>query len=163
MANFRDILNYYRPYWAIAIFSIAAGSIFEIVELLVPYAIGQILNVLSGQTVDSVVLWVIALVADLTHLPQNRFLSLAVLVGLVFLVTVVRAPIQIWMSWWFHWDIALRTRRDQAQKAIEKILTLPLEFYDENNPGRIAGRVARGLENHTWTYPEIAGQLLPKL
>jgi len=38
-----------------------------------------------------------------------------------------------------------------------------LEFYDENNPGRIAGRVARGLANHTWTYPEIAGQLIPKL
>lgn len=76
---------------------------------------------------------------------------------------LVRAPLQVWLSWWFHWDIALRSRRDQTQKAIEKILTLPLEFYDENNPGRIAGRVARGLENHTWTYPEIAGQLIPKV
>jgi ATP-binding cassette subfamily B protein len=162
MANFRDILNYYRPYWAIAVFSIAAASIFEIIDLVVPYAIGQILNVLSRQPVDQVVLWTIGGIAKLTNLPQNQ-LSLPVLVGLVFLVTVVRAPIQIWLSWWFHWDIALRSRRDQAQKAIEKILTLPLEFYDENNPGRIAGRVARGLENHTWTYPEIAGQLIPKL
>jgi ATP-binding cassette subfamily B protein len=57
----------------------------------------------------------------------------------------------------------LRSRRDQTQKALEKILTLPLEFYDENNPGRIAGRVARGVTNHTWTYPEIAGQFIPKL
>jgi ATP-binding cassette, subfamily B, bacterial len=39
---------------------------------------------------------------------------------------------------------------------------LPIEFYDENNAGRIAGRVARGLSNHTWTYPEIAGQMIPK-
>lgn len=163
MAKFQDILNYYRPYWAIAVFSIAAASIFEIIDLVVPYAIGQILNVLSRQPVDEVVLRAISGIANLTNLPQNQFLSLTVLVGLVFLVTVVRAPIQIWLSWWFHWDIALRSRRDQAQKAIEKILTLPLEFYDENNPGRIAGRVARGLENHTWTYPEIAGQLIPKL
>ncbi|MBW4637413.1 MAG: ABC transporter ATP-binding protein/permease [Gloeocapsa sp. UFS-A4-WI-NPMV-4B04] len=163
MAKFRDILNYYRPYRSFAIFSIAAASFFEIVDLLVPYTIGQILNVLSGQPIDKVVQGAIALVANLTDLPQNQFLSLAVLVGLVFLVTVVRAPIEIWSTWWFHWSIALRSRRDQAQNAIAKILTLPLEFYDENNPGRIAGRVARGLENHTWTYPEIAGQLIPKL
>lgn len=163
MAKFRDILNYYRPYRSLAIFSIAAASFFEIVDLLVPYAIGQILNVLSGQPIDKVVQSAIAFVANLTHLPRNQFLSLAVLVGLVFLVTVVRAPIELWSTWWFHWSIALRSRRDQAQNAIAKILTLPLEFYDENNPGRIAGRVARGLENHTWTYPEIAGQLIPKL
>ena len=163
MANFRSILNYYRPYWASALFSIAAASVFEIIDLGVPYAIGQMLNVLSGQPVDSVVRKAITVVAKLTQLPQNQFLSLGVLLGLIALVTVVRAPIQIWSSWWFHWDIALRSRRDQSQKAIEKILTLPLEFYDENNPGRIAGRVARGLENHTWTYPEVAGQLIPKL
>jgi len=39
-----------------------------------------------------------------------------------------------------------------SQKAIEKILTLPLEFYDENNPGRIADELL-GFENHTWTLP----------
>jgi ATP-binding cassette subfamily B protein len=163
MAKFRDILNYYRPYQSLAIFSIAAASFFEIVDLLVPYAIGQILNVLSGQPIDKVVQSAIALVANLTDLPQNKFLSLAVLLGLIFVVTVIRAPIQVWSSWWFHWYIALRSRSQQFQKSLEKILTLPLEFYDENNPGRIAGRVAKGLENHTWIYPEIAGQLIPKL
>ena len=163
MAKFRDILNYYRPYRSLAIFSIAAASFFEIVDLLVPYAIGQILNVLSGQPIDKVVQSAIALVANLTDLPQNKFLSLAVLLGLIFVVTVIRAPIQVWSSWWFHWYIALLSRSEQFQKSLEKILTLPLEFYDENNPGRIAGRVAKGLENHTWIYPEIAGQLIPKL
>jgi len=39
MAKFSDILNYYRPYWAIAIFSIAAASIAEIIDLVLPYAI----------------------------------------------------------------------------------------------------------------------------
>lgn len=163
MAKFRDILNYYRPYWAIAVCSIATASIFENIDLLVPYAIGQILNVLSGQPVDGLVQSAIAAVAELTHTPENKLLSLAVLMGLIFLVTVVRAPIEVWLSSWFHWYIALRTRRDHSRKTLEKILTLPLEFYDENNPGRIAGRVARGLENHTWAYPEIAGQMIPKL
>lgn len=163
MAKFRDILNYYRRYRAIAIFSIAASSIFEIVDLVVPYAIGQILNVLSNQPLDQPVQGAIAAVAQITQAPQTPSLSLAVLMGLVFLVTVVRAPLQVWLGGWFHWYIALRTRRDYAHKTLEKILTLPLEFYDENNPGRIAGRIARGLENHTWTYPEVAGQLIPKL
>ncbi|HEY9610044.1 ABC transporter ATP-binding protein [Allocoleopsis sp.] len=163
MAKFWDILNYYRPYWGISIFSITAASIFEIVDLVVPYVIGQILNVLSGQRLDKPVQGLVESVAAVTQNRTDSLFSLAVLLGLIFLVTVVRAPLQVWLSNWFHWAIALRARRDHTQKALEKILTLPLEFYDENNPGRIAGRVARGVANHTWTYPEIAGQLIPKL
>lgn len=163
MATYKDILRYYRPYWAIAILSIAAASLFEIIDLVVPYTIGQILNVLSNQPLDGLLQSPIELISSVTNLPPNRFLSLGVLLGIIFLVTVVRAPIEPWISSWFHWDIALRSRRDNSEKALEKILTLPLEFYDENNPGRIAGKVARGVANHTWTYPEIAGQLIPKL
>ncbi len=163
MAKFRDLLNYYRPYQTVAILSIAAASIFEIIDLVVPYVMGQILNVLSGQPLDRPIQNAIALTGEITNAPPNRLLSLAVLLSLIFLVTVVRAPIQPWVSGWFHWDIALRSRRDQSQKALEKILTLPLEFYEENNPGRIAGRIGKGISNHTWTYPEIAGQLIPKL
>ncbi|MBV9388947.1 MAG: ABC transporter ATP-binding protein [Chroococcidiopsidaceae cyanobacterium CP_BM_ER_R8_30] len=163
MAKFRDILNYYRPYREAAVFSITASSIFEIIDLITPYAIGQILNVLSGQPLDPLMRNLVAAVAGLTHAPQNQLMSLAVLLGIIFLVNVARAPIQPWVSWWFHWDIALRSRRDYSQKALEQILTLPLEFYDENNPGRIAGRIGKGISNHTWTYPEIAGQLIPKL
>ncbi len=163
MATFRDILGYYQKYRGVAVFSIAATSLFEILDLFVPYAIGQILNVLSGQALDR---WLQDLVAGVTQFvpwATERGLSLAVLLGLIFTITVVRAPMQPWLSSWFHWDISLRARRDYAQKVLEKILTLPLEFYDEHNPGRIAGRIAKGIENHTWTYPEIAGQLIPKL
>ncbi|MEO0968420.1 MAG: ABC transporter ATP-binding protein, partial [Cyanobacteria bacterium J06639_18] len=106
---------------------------------------------------------IITAIASSINYPVNKTVSFGVLLGLIFLVTVVRAPTQPWLSGWFHWDIALRARRDQNKKAIEKILTLPLEFYDENNPGRISARVAKGITNHTWTYPEIAGQLIPKL
>jgi len=163
MAKFRDLIKYYQRYRAIAIFSIAAASIFEIIDLVVPYAIGQILNVLSGQNLDRPIQTAIAQIANLTQLPENKILSLEVLMSLIFLVTVVRSPIEVWSTWWFHWDIALRTRRDHFQETMEKILTLPLAFYDENNPGRISGKIAKGLENYTWTYPEIAGQFIPKL
>ncbi len=163
MAKFRDILKYYDRYRALVIFSVTAASVFEIIDLVVPYATGQILNVLSGQPLDRPIENAIAAISNLTQLPQNRLLSLGVLMSVIFLVTVARAPIQIWSTWWFHWDIALRTRRDNFKNTVKKILTLPLEFYDENNPGRIAGKISRGLENHTWAYPEIAGQLIPKL
>ncbi|MCA1991010.1 MAG: ABC transporter ATP-binding protein/permease, partial [Coleofasciculus sp. S288] len=163
MATFRDILNYYRSYRGISLFSIAAASIFEIVDLVVPYVIGQLLNLLSGQALDRPIQNLVISVANLTHSRADRILSLSVLLGIIFLATVAKAPLQVWLSAWYHWAIALRARRDHSHKAIEKILTLPLEFYDENNPGRIAGRVARGIANHTWTYPEIAGQLIPKL
>lgn len=163
MAKLKDIVNYFRDDWNLSLFSIAASSIYEIVDLVVPYAIGQILNVLSNQPLDKPLEGAIAIVSQLTNYPVSKPLSLGVLLGLVFLVTVVRAPTQPWLTSWFHWDIALRARRDNSKLAIEKILTLPIEFYDVNNPGRIAGRLGRGISNHTWTYPEIGGQLIPKL
>jgi ATP-binding cassette subfamily B protein len=163
MAKFKDVINYFRPYWKLSIFSIAITSIYEILDLIVPYAIGQILNTLSGQPLDKPLQGAIANLANLFNSPVNKLFSLGVLLGLIFVVTVVRAPTQPWLTSWFHWDIALRSRRDQSETAIAKILTLPIEFYDENNPGRISARVAKGIANHTWTYPEVAGQFIPKL
>ncbi|HEY9894814.1 MAG TPA: ABC transporter ATP-binding protein [Candidatus Sericytochromatia bacterium] len=162
MAKFQDIVRYYHRYWRISVFSIAMMSAFEVIDLFGPYAIGQILNVLSNQALDPPVQNLIAGVARVTGQPQGQMLSLLVLLTLIGIVSVGRAPIQPWLGSWFQWDTAFRARRDYSQKALEKVLTLPLEFYDENNPGRIAARVAKGLANHTWTYPEITGQLLPK-
>lgn len=163
MAKLKDIIRFYRRYWRVAVFSVAMMSAFEIIDLFVPYAIGQILNVLSNQPLDAPMQAVIGSVANLTGQPPSNNLSLIVLLLLVGIVSVGRAPLQPWLGPWFAWDTAFRARRDYAQKALEKVLTLPLEFYDENNPGRIAARVAKGLSNHTWTYPEVTGQLLPKL
>ncbi|MBD2037616.1 ABC transporter ATP-binding protein [Leptolyngbya sp. FACHB-321] len=162
MAKFQDIVRYYHRYWRISVFSIAMMSAFEVIDLFGPYAIGQILNVLSNQALDQPVQALIASVARATGQPQSQTLSLLVLLALIGIVSVGRAPLQPWLGSWFQWDTAFRARRDHSQKALEKVLTLPLEFYDENNPGRIAARVAKGLANHTWTYPEITGQLLPK-
>jgi ATP-binding cassette subfamily B protein len=161
-ANFWDIVLYFRRYRKMAIWSIAGSSLFEIIDLTVPYAVGQILNVLSGRSPDREINSLIVATAAIFGQPVNQTSSLIVLSGLIFVVTVLRAPIQVWIANNFHWEIALKTRRDQTQKAIAKILTLPVEFYDENNAGRIAGRIARGLANHMWSYPEIAGQLIPK-
>jgi ATP-binding cassette, subfamily B, bacterial len=163
VASYRDIIGYFRGYGTIAAISIAASSLFEVVDLTVPYAIGQILNVLSKQPLDAPLVALISAVTTSFNLPASTDLSLVLLLAIVFIVSVVRAPIQPWIGSWFHWAIPLRARRDRADLTLQKILTLPLSFYDENNPGRIAGRVARGLTNHTWTYPEIAGQLIPKL
>ena len=163
MSSWRDIVGYFSKYKAIAILSIAASSLFEIIDLIVPYSIGQILNVLSNQPLDKPLTGLISLVQNLGNFPPGKWLSLGVLLGIIFIVTVVRSPIQPWIGVWHHWAIALQARRDNFNKVVGKILTLPLGYYDENNPGRIAGRIARGIENHTWTYPEISGQLIPKL
>jgi len=163
MAKFADVIRYYKNYRAIAIFSIVASSIFELLDLVVPYAIGQLLNLLSDQPVDRLAQGLAGGLAGLAGVAVTRSLILSLLLGMIFLVTVVRAPIEPWLGVWFHWDVALRSRRDHSVEVVKKLLSLPLGFYDEHNPGRIAGRVARGLSNHTWTYPEIAGQLFPKL
>ncbi len=161
-ANFWDIVRYFKRYRTVAIWSIAGSSLFELIDLTVPYAVGQILNVLSGRSLDREVDSFITATAAIFGQSVDQASSLIILSASIFVVTVLRAPIQVWIANNFHWEIAIKTRRDQSQKAIAKILTLPIEFYDENNPGRIAGRVARGLANHLWSYPEIAGQLIPK-
>lgn len=163
MARFQNIIGYYRHYWLITLFSVIAMSLFEIIDLFVPYAIGQILNILSGQPLDALLGTVVTGFASLVGQPVTRSFTLIVLLGMICLTSVGRAPIQPWLGPWFNWDTAFRARRDHARRALEKVLTLPLEFYDENNPGRVAARVAKGLSNHTWTYPEVTGQFFPKL
>ena len=44
MANLRDLLHYYRAYWSLSLFSISTSSLFEVIDLAVPYSIGQLLN-----------------------------------------------------------------------------------------------------------------------
>jgi ATP-binding cassette, subfamily B, bacterial len=163
MASYRNIIGYFRGYGKIAALSIAAASLFEVLDLVVPYTIGQILNVLSKQPLDAPVVILTKAIATAFNLPLSNNLVLVLLLGIIFIISVVRAPIQPWIGSWFHWAIPLRARRDHADRVLQKILSLPLAFYDENNPGRIAGRIARGLSNHTWSYPEIAGQFIPKL
>ncbi|MEZ2233740.1 MULTISPECIES: ABC transporter ATP-binding protein [unclassified Microcoleus] len=163
MASFRDILKYYSHYWKISVLSIGASSLLALADLLVPYAIGQTLNVLSGKPTDNVTQKLISAIASVTQQPVNQTLSLAVLLGLIFVVSVVKSPIEPWVGNWFHWVIPLTARRDQMRNAIGKILTLPLEFYDENNAGRISSRIAKGVANYTWTYPEIAGEFIPEV
>lgn len=162
-ANFWDIVRYFKRYRNTAIWSITGSSLFEIIDLAVPYTIGQILNVLSGRSLDPEINSLVMAMANTFGQTSSQTNTLIILASLIFVVTVLRAPIQVWIANNFHWEIALKSRRDQTQKAIAKILTLPIEFYDENNAGRIAGRVARGLANHMWSYPEIAGQLIPKV
>ncbi|MEB3339708.1 ABC transporter ATP-binding protein [Okeania sp.] len=163
MATFRDIIKYYQAYLPLSIFTITASSVLELTDLIVPYAIGQILNVLSGRSTDWPMEKLIGTISNLTGLPTNQQLSLSVPLGLIFLVTITKGPSIAWLGHWYHWFVPLKARRDHSQKAVQKILTLPLEFYDENNPGRIANRISKGVLNHTWTYPEIAGILIPKL
>lgn len=164
MASFRDLLKYYSKYKLTVFFSIGASSILEIIDLIIPYLIGQILNVLSNQNIDIFLQQIINNINFIASLSTDeKLVNLIAICGFIFVIAVVRAPVQPWLGSWFHWEITLKARRDHSQKVIEKILTLPLNFYDENNPGRIAGRIARGISNHTWTYPEIAGEFLPKL
>jgi ATP-binding cassette subfamily B protein len=163
MANFRSVIGYYRPYWAIATASTLGICAFQLIDLVPPYAMGQILNVLSGQPLDSGVQRLITWVANWLHRPLEQSLSLDVLLGVLFVAMVFRAPIQPWISSWLNWSTALRARRDYFQKSLEKLLSLPLKFYDDHNSGRIAGRITNGILNHTWAFGEVAGQLIPKL
>ena len=164
MASVKDLIDYYSKYKIAAFLSIIVSGLLEITDLIIPYTIGQILNVLSGQKLDYFLEDWLKNISNLFSIATNsKWLELSFLLSIIFVISVVRAPIQPWLTSWFHWEIPLRARRDHSQKVMEKILTLPLSFYDENNPGRIAGRVTRGITNHLWTYPEIAGQLIPKL
>jgi ATP-binding cassette, subfamily B, bacterial len=163
MASFIDIVSYYRSYWRQALVSILASSLFGIMDLLVPYIFGQIISILSTKTVDTLIQQVTGLTASVLGTQVNASLTLWTLIGLIFLVSVMRAPLEPWITNWYHWAVPLQARCQQLTNVTRKILTLPLSFYDENNPGRIAGRVSRGITSHTWTYPEIAGQVIPTL
>ncbi len=120
MAKFQDIINYFSPHWKVSIFSITATSIYEIIDLVVPYAIGQILNVLSGQPLDRLMQGMIVSISKLINYPVNQFLSVGVLLSLIFLTTVAIAPFEPWLTSWFHWDIALDLTSKKWRKSNRK-------------------------------------------
>lgn len=91
MNKFLSILSYYQRYWKITLFSAAMMSFFEVIDLFVPYATGQILNLISQQTVDARLQQVIDQIAKTLGQPVTQQFSLLVLVGLIALVTVGRA------------------------------------------------------------------------
>lgn len=163
MQKFLRILSYYRDYWRITLFSAGIISLFQIIDLFIPYATGQILNIISQQAVDGVLQRVIDRIAIAFNQPVTPQFSVWTLVALIGLSSILLAPLQPLTGGWFSWDTAFRARRDNAEAALRKILTLPLEFYDENNPGRIASRVAKGLSNFTWTYPDLVAMFIPKV
>lgn len=163
MASFRNVLEYYRPYWLLVLASTLGISAFQLIDLAAPYTMGQILNALSHQPLDPWLQGAINGIGQAINRPADRTLALFVLTGLIFLVTVVKAPIQPWVSSWLCWSTALRARRDHFHKSLEKLLSLPLKFYDDHNSGRISARITNGIVNHTWALGEIAGQLIPKL
>ncbi|MGB5975735.1 MAG: ABC transporter ATP-binding protein, partial [Nodosilinea sp.] len=125
MATFQDVVRYYSRYRRAAFFSIAASSLFQMVDLAVPYCIGQILNVLSQQPVDPLSQGVIDRVGTRVGYPAGPGLAIALLLTVIFVATVVRSPVQSWLAGWFHWDIALRTRRDHSLAVVHKLLALP--------------------------------------
>lgn len=163
MAKFQDILTYYQRYWLMALLSVAIASLLQVMDLLVPYAIGQILNVISGQALDSPVQQSMVAITQLVRRPINPAFTLVILVGLIGVVSIGSALIQPWLVYRLDWNVAYRARRDHLQKALEKVLTLPLSFYDDHNSGRIGGRIDRGVNNHTWVYPQMTGQLIPAI
>jgi len=158
----RAVLGFIRPYWALSVLSIGAVSLFSLVDLFGPYATGQLLNLLADRPLDPLCSRALAAFARLSGQTADPELAVNVLLAGIFLTTVGRAPLQPWLGHWFHWDIAFRARRDHLRRALARLLGLPLEYFDRNNPGRIAGVVARGISNSTWTYPDVAGSLVPK-
>ncbi len=163
MSAVKDIINYFQPYFRTTVISVGLVSCLEILDLMVPYATGQIVNVLANQPVDPLVDQLTASLSALSGQAPSSTLQLLVLLGMVACTTVLIAPVQPWVGDWFHWDTAFRARRDNFLKSQAKILTLPLEYFDQNNSGRLAGRIARGISNHTWTFPDVAGNFLPKI
>ena len=97
-ANIWDILGYFKRYLSMAIWSIAGSSLFEIIDLIVPYTVGQILNVLSERSLDREINSFVIATAGIFGQPVNQTTSLIVLSSLIFVVTVLRAPIQVWID-----------------------------------------------------------------
>ncbi|MEM1369749.1 MAG: ABC transporter ATP-binding protein, partial [Cyanobacteria bacterium P01_H01_bin.15] len=91
MASWRDLLGYFRDYRRLAILSITATCVFELLDLVFPYVIGQILNVLSNQPVDSFLLAIASIIHRQTGIPNGPGLMLGLLVGIVFVTGIGRA------------------------------------------------------------------------
>jgi hypothetical protein len=85
-ANLWDVVRYFKRYRTKAIWSIAGSSAFEIIDLTVPYTVGQILNVLSGRSLDREINGLVVGAVGLFGQPVTQTTSLIALSALIFVV-----------------------------------------------------------------------------
>lgn len=163
LQNVRQVLKYYQSYIWSSILIIISSTFFSLLDLLVPYILGQILVVLLDKSTNDFIQTFVEKAADTFHAAPTKEFHLTLLLSGVGVLTIVRSSFQPWLVSWPSGKTALKARRDHLKRASRKILNLPLSFYAESNSGRVTGQIARGVSNYTWAYPKVVSEAIPKL
>ena len=164
MTFWKDIfLKPCRQYPILTTFTIVIWTIIQAAQLFVPYALGQIFTLLSHESLDRRLQNLISKIALLTQLPETKLVYLGIIIGLIFVMTIVIIPIPLGLGAWIPCEISCRVNYDLHCQTINKILTVPLSFYEKNNPGALASMSTKGIENYALTYEEFFEQTMPQL
>ncbi len=157
------LLKPFQEYTKLTFFAIIIWTIIQASELFLPYALGQIFTLLSHEYLDKILQSILTKIALLTQLPATEFVYLGITIGLIFVITIFIIPIPLGFVAWIAQEISCRASKELHGQTIKKVLTVPLSFYEKNNPGGLASMIAKGVENHAFTYQEFFEEIMPKL
>ena len=155
-----------KPFWQYPIFiafSIVTWTVVQAAQLFIPYALGQVFNLFSDQSLDQGLQNIISRIALLAQLSETKFIDLGIIIGLIFIITIIIIPIPLGLGAWIPYEISCRLHYDLYRQTLNKILTVPLSFYEKNNPGALASMVTKGIENYALTYEEFFEEIMPQL
>lgn len=116
----KEILQYVAPYKRIYILGLAFLVCSTLAALVIPFLLSQLVDVVNGQS--------------------RYFSSLTTLMLVVFISIVVQSLFSFGRVYTFHY-VTIRTVADLRKTIYNKVLGLPIPFFEERRVGELISRI----------------------
>ncbi|MBD2102895.1 ABC transporter ATP-binding protein [Leptolyngbya sp. FACHB-261] len=153
MSSARKVLAFVLPYWRPTLLVSIAGLFFSFVNLLRPYLVGLFANLLTQSGSLPPILQGLAPSLRALGLPE-RNAAIAV-VCLVFFGVNLLAPLEDIFVHLPKRLVALRIANRLHRQAYQRVLSLPLSYFETNNSGLLVSRLERAISKLQLLYVSV--------
>ena len=155
MKPIHRVLSFFYPYWLPTLGISLAGLVFAFLNLLRPYLLGLFANLLTSSTpIPGYLMPGIDLLSPILHNWQEKHVAIAVVCILFFLVNLL-SPFEDLASHFPKRLVALRMVTQLNQTAYQKILTLPINYFETHNSGLLVSRLERAISKLQLLYISV--------
>ncbi|NLR76446.1 lipid A export permease/ATP-binding protein MsbA [Leeia aquatica] len=141
-ALYLRILRQLRPYWKVIVLAFLATQLAAMTEPMFAWLMGPLINLnFSSQAAQHVPAFLQPLADWLPHSPAGQGVSPWLVPSLIVALFLFRAATTFFSEWAAAW-LSNQLVLDLRQKMYERLLALPVSYYDTHPAGLILSRIA---------------------
>ncbi|WP_018152519.1 lipid A export permease/ATP-binding protein MsbA [Leeia oryzae] len=138
------LLGYIRPYWKVIVVAFVATQIAAVTEPLFAWLLGPLININFGAHSSKALPGALQYLADHLHLSSFASpgkVSPLLIPSLIVLLFLIRGISTFFSDFFATW-LSNRLVTDLREKMFERVLTLPVAYYDEHPSGHLMSRIS---------------------